>query len=168
MKTSKTIKQAQYRPPTIVSALVRKGKFRVAGRSQAYYNVAYYQNGRLHCDCPAMGLCRHITAVVKKYAELRGWRLVQVWTSPEDAKRQKRRTAEFWAGKRPFWVTYAHGPTSRKEKALLEWKAAAEKLQLATRYAVTLMAGSEKAVANREEKELNELVLELMYEYMKL
>jgi hypothetical protein len=59
------------------------------------------------CDCAALGLCHHIIDSVVWLYRRQGVGTVQVWTSLDDAKRQRRRRHELRANGKPFWVTVA-------------------------------------------------------------
>lgn len=105
MKTSQTIKARQYSP---ISPLQRNGdrwQFRSESRErEPYTTIRNRRNYR--CNCPTIGLCKHITAAVLADAREK-FQIVQVWTDETDAQRQRRRTERFFANGRPFWITYA-------------------------------------------------------------
>lgn len=104
MKTSRTIKAGQRKPPTILKA--GDNSWKVAGRTRPFYWVTRNKTA-WYCSCPAKRLCRHITAVVKDLAGHGGYDVVQVWTDESDARRQKRAVTRMKAHGRPFWVTLA-------------------------------------------------------------
>jgi len=112
MKTSKVIKQAQLDPPTILES--KENTWKVEGRIRPSYWVTR-NGGIFYCTCPAgtplrrrkPTLCRHVTAVVKSLAQREGFDVIQVWTSEEDARKQRRKVVTLEARGTPFWVTLA-------------------------------------------------------------
>jgi len=107
MDTSKTVKLNQKNPPAILEG--RDNAWLVEGRDRPSYWVTRNRD-RFWCSCEAGRrglLCRHVQAVISSL--VRGkFRVVQFWTTQDDAARQHRRTVTFYAkGKIPFWVTFA-------------------------------------------------------------
>ena len=107
MDTSTTIKQAQYQPHPVRK--VGNGVYRTSSRDGSHEHTVTRRGEHFHCDCSASGLCHHVTDVVMDSARRHGWKVVQVWTSEADARRQKRRHVTYQAGNRDFWVTFAGG-----------------------------------------------------------
>lgn len=105
MKTSQTIKRNQQYPPEVLGQ-PDPNRWLVAGTGDVHL-VTRSTPRRWTCDCPAVGLCRHIEAVAGEVAANKGLR-VSFWTSEEDAVRQRRGrkfTARYEARGRSFWVT---------------------------------------------------------------
>lgn len=106
MNTSTIIKARQYQP--IVG--VRNGNvwtFTSESNPHTTYTTRRVSGTHYVCNCPATGLCKHITSAMMDDARAK-WNLVQVWTSEQDANRQHRQTIQMSANQgRTFWVTFA-------------------------------------------------------------
>lgn len=106
METSKAIKTRQYTP----IKGIRNGHvwtFTSERNPNTQYTTRRVTGQVYTCNCPAPGLCKHITSALLDDAGAK-WELVQVWTSQADAARQHRRTVQMFANNRKFWVTYAN------------------------------------------------------------
>jgi len=106
MRTSKQIKKGQYNARPVVR--IGSGTFRAQSWDGTHQHTVRRIHDRFLCDCPATSLCHHVIDVVVDSARARGWKLVQLWTDEQDARRQKRRRVEYVANGAPFWVTYAN------------------------------------------------------------
>lgn len=104
MRTSTIIKQGQYKP---IQGKRTGNRWTFESESRDRVSYTTERNGREYkCGCPARGLCKHITSAVVEDARANCLVKVQVWTDPQDARRQHRRTIELTANGIPFWVTY--------------------------------------------------------------
>jgi hypothetical protein len=110
MKTSRVIKEGQSQE--LRAAIIASGQnqWAVEGREGDLYHVMRVEHNLFTCDCQAGQrglLCRHVTAVVKQLTESAHMTRVAVWTSEDDARKQRRPMLKLkLAGRRSFWVTY--------------------------------------------------------------
>ena len=103
MDTSKTIKMGQYKPAEIRP--YEKDWNVLSSDKTRWYRVTRTKSGAFWCECQAHSLCRHISAVVVREMKRTGYKLVQIWTSEEDAKRQNRKMFVLTRNGKQFWVT---------------------------------------------------------------
>jgi len=103
MNTSKTIKQGQSEKHQV--SRIGLGVFQTQSRDGSHQHTVRRNHDRFTCDCPSRSLCHHIIDVLTASADKRG-KVVSFWTSQEDAERQKKRTQEYRASGKAFWVTF--------------------------------------------------------------
>ena len=121
--TSKALKHGQYHPGEIRQA----GDDRWIVPSKSRENVEYVVarvGSDFSCGCPATSpTCYHVTSVVMRELREKGW-VGQVWTTLEEAKRQRRKTWTLTRNSRKFWVTGRPAPEVRRpHKRGRFWKA---------------------------------------------
>ena len=111
--TSQAIKRGQYQPAQIRKA--RDGRWIVPSKSRE--NVEYIVcrvGSDFSCGCPAKSpTCYHVTSVVMRELEEKGW-VGQVWTTEQEARRQRRKTWTLTRNGRTFWMTGRPAPWIRR------------------------------------------------------
>lgn len=101
--TTKTIKAGQYDPATVRK--VASNRWKVRSRSEDRERTVTRHKRKFTCDCPAISpTCYHVTSVVMQELKAKGW-IGQVWTSPKEARRQRRKTWTLTRNGQTFWMT---------------------------------------------------------------
>lgn len=161
MNTSATIKQAQYNPHPVTR--IGPGKFQTPSRDSTHQHVITRMGDRFMCDCRCPSLCHHVIDLVMDSAGRRGWQTVQLWTSQDDAVRQKRRKVRYQANVRSFWVTYANwiDPVAALDAEIDEL---GKELAKARRHWYSVSSGQVKADASAEMARLRALLMEKSWE----
>ena len=112
--TTKAIKRGQYDPAEVRRTFL-DNRWLVPSRTRK--NVEYVvsrQGNDFSCGCKATSpTCYHVTSVVMRELAEKGW-VGQVWTSREEAQRQRRKIWELRRNGRTFWVTGRAAPWVRR------------------------------------------------------
>ena len=102
METSSRQLKNRYHP---IQPIVREGNtWTFASETSNVTYTTTRAGSKYLCTCPARGLCKHIESAILEDAREK-FGIVQVWTSEQDALRQKRRKFQIRANRRPAWVT---------------------------------------------------------------
>ena len=101
--TTKAIKAGQYEPAEVTK--VASNRWHVESKSEDKPRTVTRHKRKFTCDCPAISpTCRHVTAVIMGELKEKGW-IGAVWTSLEEARRQRRKTWTLTRNGRAFWMT---------------------------------------------------------------
>ena len=99
--TTKAIKEGQYKPAKVTK--VASNRWHVESKSSDKRTITRYKN-KWTCDCPAKSpTCRHVTSVLMDELKAQGG-VGAVWTSEQEAKRQRRKIWELTRHGRQFWM----------------------------------------------------------------
>jgi len=102
MDTSKHQLINRYRP---IQPLSRSGNvWTFASESSDTKYTTTRDGSKYVCTCPAKGLCKHIQSAILEDGKAK-FGIVQVWTSEQDAKRQRRQMFRIKANRKLAWVT---------------------------------------------------------------